>query len=133
PVVTKEYFEMSEQTKSAKIIGDSQSAIRNPQSAMFFHRMGDMGYFATQGRLWFCGRKVHRVTMKDKVLYSVCVESEFEAGLRKLMPKLSFRSALVGIGEPGSQEAVLVVENNEDVYEHCINTYDKSQGITEEP
>jgi acyl-CoA synthetase (AMP-forming)/AMP-acid ligase II len=147
PVVTKEYFEMPDQTRAAKfappplekggpggVAGDGSTPPDPPFSrGGVRHRMGDMGYFDTQGRLWFCGRKVHRVTMKDKVLYSVCVESEFEAGLRKLMPKLSFRSALIGIGEPGSQEAVLVVENNEDVYEHCINTYDTNTGITEDP
>ena len=27
----------------------------------FYHRMGDLGYRDDQGRLWFCGRKSHRV------------------------------------------------------------------------
>ena len=27
----------------------------------FYHRMGDMGYLDGEGRLWFCGRKSHRV------------------------------------------------------------------------
>ena len=26
-----------------------------------WHRMGDLGYFDSEGRLWFCGRKAHRV------------------------------------------------------------------------
>ena len=27
----------------------------------FWHRMGDVGYLDEQGRIWFCGRKSHRV------------------------------------------------------------------------
>jgi acyl-CoA synthetase (AMP-forming)/AMP-acid ligase II len=124
-VVTEEYFEMPEQTRSAKIQVSHESV---------WHRMGDMGYFDESGRLWFCGRKAHRVLMENtKVLYSICVEAEFETGFKTIFPKVSVRSALVGVGKPGHQEPILVIENNEDVYEHCANNYDTTTGILEDP
>ncbi|MGR3218999.1 MAG: fatty acid CoA ligase family protein, partial [Candidatus Anammoxibacter sp.] len=53
PVVTHEYFNREENTKLAKIPCES--------SGEFYHRMGDVGYIDDKGRLWFCGRKSHRV------------------------------------------------------------------------
>ncbi len=54
-----------------------------------WHRMGDAGHMDARGRLWFCGRKNHRVTLDDTVLHSVCVEGPVE-GLTRT------RAALVG-------------------------------------
>ena len=51
PVVTREYFNRPEATALAKIAAPND----------FYHRMGDLGYFDEQGRLWFCGRKSQRV------------------------------------------------------------------------
>ena len=34
------------------------------------HRMGDVGYFDEQGRLWFCGRKSQRVEAVSGPLYT---------------------------------------------------------------
>ncbi|MBI5556833.1 MAG: AMP-binding protein [Deltaproteobacteria bacterium] len=75
----------------------------------FWHRMGDMGYLDEKGRLWFCGRKAHRVRTGRETLYSVCCEAIFNEH-----PDV-FRSALVGIGEAGSQAPVLIVEPNKQV------------------
>lgn len=59
------------------------------------HRMGDVGYFDDEGRLWYCGRKSHRVITKDDVLFTEQIENIFNAH-----PQV-FRTALVGIsGEP---------------------------------
>ena len=58
-VVTSEYKEEPEHTRNAKIYGENGT---------FWHRMGDLGYFDKQGRLWFCGRKSHRVQCKDGTL-----------------------------------------------------------------
>jgi acyl-coenzyme A synthetase/AMP-(fatty) acid ligase len=59
------------------------------------HRMGDVGYFDEQGRLWYCGRKSHRVITKDDVLFTEQIE-----GIFNIHP-LVFRTALVGVnGEP---------------------------------
>ncbi|WP_456387275.1 fatty acid CoA ligase family protein [Desulfolithobacter sp.] len=94
PVVTRAYDGNEEENRQAKIAdGDG-----------FWHRMGDMGYLDDQGRLWFCGRRAHRVLTEKGVLYSVCCEAVFNEH------PLVFRSALVGVGEPGKQLPVLVVE-----------------------
>jgi acyl-coenzyme A synthetase/AMP-(fatty) acid ligase len=68
------------------------------------HRMGDLGFFDDRGRLWFCGRKTHRVETKDGTLYTVPCESVFNAH-----PEV-FRTALVGVGTVGAQRPVLCVE-----------------------
>ncbi|MER7849945.1 AMP-binding protein [Kitasatospora sp. NPDC096077] len=68
------------------------------------HRMGDMGVIDEQGRLWFHGRRSHRVLGPDFVLTTEPAEAAASAvpGVR--------RAALVGIGPPGRQQAVLCVE-----------------------
>lgn len=82
PVVTGEYFRRVEDMAKAKI-GDGKA---------FWHRMGDLGYFDELGRLWFCGRKAHRVKTEKGEQYTICVEGVFNAH-----PKIK-RSALVGVG-----------------------------------
>jgi acyl-CoA synthetase (AMP-forming)/AMP-acid ligase II len=69
-----------------------------------WHRMGDVGYRDTDGRVWFCGRKAHRVITSKKTLYTITVEGVFNTH-----PAV-FRTALVGIGRKGSQRPVLCVE-----------------------
>jgi acyl-coenzyme A synthetase/AMP-(fatty) acid ligase len=81
PQVTGEYFRRVEDMAKAKI-GDGKG---------FWHRMGDLGYFDGGGRLWFCGRKAHRVG----ALYTDPVEGIFNDlnGVR--------RTALVSVrGKP---------------------------------
>lgn len=93
-VVTPAYDRLPEATDKAKIRdGDS---IR--------HRMGDMGYFDQQGRLWFCGRKAHRVLTGDRTLYPIPCEAVFNEH------PLVYRSALVGIGPAGNQKPVIIIE-----------------------
>ena len=70
----------------------------------FWHRMGDVGYLDDQDRFWFCGRKSHRVITESETLFTIIVE-----GVVNTHPKV-YRSALVGIGEPGYQMPVVVVE-----------------------
>ncbi len=54
PVVTEEYFGRPSATALAKMRdGDGK----------LWHRMGDVGYCDEQGRIWFCGRKSHRVVI----------------------------------------------------------------------
>ncbi len=98
PVVTKEYFNKPEATAQAKIY-DSDGQV--------WHRMGDVGYFDEEGRLWFCGRKAHRVITPKGILYSVCVESVFNNH-----PNV-FRSALVGVEHHGITLPVLLIEPHE--------------------
>jgi acyl-coenzyme A synthetase/AMP-(fatty) acid ligase len=66
--------------------------------------MGDVGYVDDRGRLWFCGRKAHRVTTANGTLYTIPCEAVFNAH-----PAV-YRTALVGVGPPGSQTPVLCVE-----------------------
>ena len=59
------------------------------------HRMGDVGYFDEEGRLWYCGRKSHRVVTNDGVIFTEQIENIFNAH-----PQVN-RTALVGAnGEP---------------------------------
>jgi acyl-coenzyme A synthetase/AMP-(fatty) acid ligase len=96
PVVTRAYYNRDASTKLAKI----EDAV----DGGFWHRMGDVGYLDGMGRLWMCGRKSHRVETAEGTLFTVPCEGVFNAH-----PQV-FRTALVGAGEPGSQEPVLCVE-----------------------
>jgi acyl-CoA synthetase (AMP-forming)/AMP-acid ligase II len=66
--------------------------------------MGDLGYFDAVGRLWFCGRKAHRVQTAAGELYTEPVERVFntQPGVR--------RTALVGVGAPPRQTPAICVE-----------------------
>jgi len=64
------------------------------------HRMGDVGYFDEEGRLWYCGRKSHRVVTSDDVMFTEQIENIFNAH------PLVKRSALVGVDD----EPVLWIE-----------------------
>ena len=68
------------------------------------HRMGDLGYFDAKGRLWYCGRKSHRVVTSAGTLFTEPVEGIFNAH-----PQV-YRSALVGVEKAGQVEPVLWVE-----------------------
>jgi acyl-CoA synthetase (AMP-forming)/AMP-acid ligase II len=62
---TKLYYHMELKTREAKIQDGDK----------VWHRMGDVGYFDDKGKLWFCGRKSHVVTINDKSHYTIPVES----------------------------------------------------------
>lgn len=94
PSATREYYNRPDATALAKI----------PDGDRFWHRMGDMGYFDDQNRLWFCGRKAHIVRTDEGLMYPVCCEPIFNQHSRV------YRSALVGVGEAGMQLPVLIVE-----------------------
>jgi acyl-CoA synthetase (AMP-forming)/AMP-acid ligase II len=94
PVVTRAYAGNDEETRLAKIADGNG----------FWHRMGDMGYVDGQGRLWFCGRKAHRVATTGGMLYTICCEAIFNEHSQVR------RSALVGLGAWGKQTPVLIVE-----------------------
>ena len=69
-----------------------------------WHRMGDAGYLDVEERFWFCGRVAHRVLTAAGPMYPVCCEAVFNRH-----PDV-FRSALVGVGPPGRQRPVIVLE-----------------------
>jgi len=94
PVVTAAYDNNEAENRLAKI--------RDGEG--FWHRIGDLGYIDEAGRLWFCGRKAHRVTTASGTLYTICCEAVFNTH------PLVYRSALVGVGEPERMRPVLIVE-----------------------
>jgi acyl-CoA synthetase (AMP-forming)/AMP-acid ligase II len=99
PSTTDDYFRRPQATALAKIhehLADGGERI--------VHRMGDLGYFDQDGRLWFCGRKSQRVLTELGGLYTEQVEPVFNAH-----PEVK-RSALVGVGEKGRQTPVLCLE-----------------------
>ena len=98
PQVTVAYDSRPEATALAKIPRDG---------AAVMHRMGDLGYLDDQGRLWFCGRKSHRLKLPTGDMYTEICEGIFNA-----QPKV-YRSALVGRGVPGQMVPVLCVEADE--------------------
>ncbi|MCJ7797137.1 MAG: AMP-binding protein, partial [Thermoleophilia bacterium] len=96
PNVTKEYFRQPEATRFGKIADARDGGV--------WHRMGDVGYFDGEGRLWFCGRMAHRVETGEATLFSIPCETIFNRH-----PRVR-RSALVGVGERGRQRPVIVIE-----------------------
>ena len=70
----------------------------------FWHRMGDVGYLDAQDRFWFCGRKSHRLQTAHGTMFTIPCEAIINGH-----PAV-YRSALVGIGQPGCQVPVVVVE-----------------------
>lgn len=96
-VVTKSYENNPSETLLAKIKDGDE----------FWHRMGDVGYFDDQSRLWFCGRKAHRVVLPGKTLYTIQCEAIINEH-----PDV-YRSALVGIGpqdDGNYEDAAIIVE-----------------------
>jgi len=101
PVVTTQYVARADATARAKI--------HDGDSGGIWHRMGDVGYFDERDRFWFCGRMSQRVTTgantaNGSTMYTIPCEAIFNRH-----PDV-FRSALVGVGPPGSQRPAIVVE-----------------------
>jgi olefin beta-lactone synthetase len=96
PVVTTEYFNRPDSTTLAKI--------PTIDGVEIYHRMGDVGYMDEWGRVWFCGRKSHRVVTKKETYYTIQCEGVFNTH-----PKV-FRTALVGVRKDGEVIPVLCVE-----------------------
>ncbi|HVI00916.1 MAG TPA: fatty acid CoA ligase family protein [Enhygromyxa sp.] len=80
PMVTEAYFDDAHNTDKAKIRDGEH----------IWHRMGDVGWRDDRGRIWFCGRKAHRVRVGDETMFTDSTEKVFDAH-----PQV-FRSALVG-------------------------------------
>lgn len=95
PLVTHSYYRRESSTRMAKIVG---------ANGTIHHRMGDVGYLDTLGRVWFCGRKAHRVETARGTLFTIPCEAIFNQH-----PEV-FRTALVGVSTAQATEAVLCVE-----------------------
>ena len=95
PVVTAEYFGRPQATALAKM---------RDVSGRLWHRMGDVGYLDDRGRLWFCGRKSHRVETPEGTYFTIPCEGVFNT-----VPGV-FRTALVGVKRSGVTAPVVCVE-----------------------
>ena len=93
-VVTTQYLTRTDQNALHKV-KDGQRV---------WHRMGDVGYLDDQDRFWYCGRKSHRVRTASGSLFTEPCEAIFNTH-----PHV-YRSALVGIGPPGQQKPVIIIE-----------------------
>lgn len=99
--VTRGYYNRPE--------SDHLSKIADPDNESFFHRMGDLGGLDEEGRIWFCGRKSHRVETETGPLFTIPCEAVFNTH-----PAV-FRSALVGVGAKGEMRPVICIELEKDV------------------
>lgn len=95
PQASRAYFNREQSTALAKI---------STAGGGFFHRMGDVGYLDERGRIWFCGRKSHRVVTKAGAMFTIPCEAIFNTH-----PAV-FRSALVGVQAGGNVEPVICIE-----------------------
>jgi acyl-coenzyme A synthetase/AMP-(fatty) acid ligase len=93
-LVTRQYFEKPSADMMAKI----------KQGNEIWHRMGDLGWRDKKGRIWFCGRKSHRVRTEKDTLFTIPCEAIFNTHPRV------FRSALVGVGLPSKKKPVICIE-----------------------
>ncbi|MCD6526934.1 MAG: AMP-binding protein [Desulfuromonas sp.] len=110
PQVTKGYFNRPQSNQLSKI---------TTADGGYYHRMGDVGYRDVKGRIWFCGRKAHRVETGQETLFTIPCEAVFNTH-----PQV-YRTALIGIGD-SNQQAVLCVEL------HQKTTADQKQQILDD-
>jgi acyl-CoA synthetase (AMP-forming)/AMP-acid ligase II len=93
-VASKSYFDRPK--------SDALSKIKDGETT--WHRMGDLGWMDNKGRVWFCGRKSHRVITENGTLFTIPCEAIFNTH-----PAV-FRSALVGVGTPPRQKPIVCIE-----------------------
>ena len=119
PWVTRLYFNLDNATRLAKI--------RDGEN--FWHRMGDVGYLDENNRLWFCGRKSHRVQTAEGTLFTIPCEAIFNTHEQVK------RSALVGVGPAGNKTPVIVIEAEGEIEEKKLTeellTLGASHAITQ--
>ena len=94
PWASPSYYNLAEASRLAKI----------PDGNGFWHRMGDVGYLDEKLRLWFCGRKSHRVIAPEGVHFTIPCEAIFNCHADVK------RSALVGTGPINGRRPVIVIE-----------------------
>jgi acyl-CoA synthetase (AMP-forming)/AMP-acid ligase II len=121
PTVTREYDQLPEATKRAKIQTPNAKSQGTSEVPIFpgtwnskpepsaptgavWHRMGDAGFLDPEGRLWFCGRVAERVETTEGLMFTEPCEQVFRGH-----PAVA-RCALIGLGPRGHQEPALVVQ-----------------------
>ncbi|MFW2331333.1 MAG: fatty acid CoA ligase family protein [Nitrospinota bacterium] len=97
-LTSKSYFNNEQANRLHKVIDDN---------SIIWHRTGDVGRIDDLGRLWFLGRKSHRVISKERTFFTIAVEAIFNRH------QLVERTALVGVGKAGQQRAMIIIELKE--------------------
>lgn len=95
PHVTQKYHLNKIATKEAKIY----------EAQQVWHRMGDVGYLDEVGKLWFCGRSNHVVSVKGESFYPNQIETIFNTHSQVA------RSALIKVHK--SNQAAVVIERKD--------------------
>lgn len=95
PTVTPLYIDDPQATAAAKLWD---------RSGRLWHRMGDLARRDAAGELWFLGRIAHRLETAAGLFGCVEFENLFLGD-----PRVG-RVAVVGLGEPGAQRPVLILE-----------------------
>jgi len=72
-----------------------------------WHRLGDVGYFDSLGRIWFCGRSSHIININKQFIYPIKIESIFN---NNVMIK---RSALIKIITSNKSYLALIIERHD--------------------
>lgn len=101
PNVTRHYDQNPEATRLAKIGGGDR----------FWHRLGDVGYFGEDGRLWFCGRLAECVVCPSGTFYPEMCEQ-----IANTHPAV-YRSALIPLGQPA--RPALVIQPKKGCWPSC--------------
>jgi olefin beta-lactone synthetase len=85
---------------------DTLSKIPDESTNEMWHRMGDLGEIDGHGRLWFYGRKSHRVKASGSTLFTIPCEAVFNRHPHVV------RSALVGIkpDKSGVKKPVICIQ-----------------------
>jgi acyl-CoA synthetase (AMP-forming)/AMP-acid ligase II len=85
----------------------TQQKARFVSDGLTWHRTGDVGHLDSEGHVWIEGRVVHMIHTAQGSITPVPLETvcEMISGVQ--------RAAAVGIGEPGIQQIVIVLETDE--------------------
>ena len=85
----------------------TQQKARFVSDGLTWHRTGDVGHLDSEGHVWIEGRVVHMIHTAQGSITPVPLETVCEtiSGVQ--------RAAAVGIGEPGIQQIVIVLETDE--------------------
>ncbi len=95
PNVTQEYLADEKANRNSKIT--------DYNSDWLWHRTGDLGHLDEKGRVWFYGRKTHRVVTEEITLFTIPCEAVFNQHSKV------FRSALVGVNLENSKYGIPVI------------------------
>jgi len=93
-VISPAYWQRPQATAEAKIARGGE----------ILHRTGDLGRIDASGRVWFCGRKSHRIDTEKGLIAPTCLENVLDRHQQVS------RTAVVGVGSRGAQRVVAFVE-----------------------